>query len=256
MIMQQVELHDLVNLSLGEDEKIVVSSNMPGVPLNENNLAWRAASLIREEFGLTRGVNIHLDKQLPMEAGLAGGSSNGAAVLRGMNRLFRLECSLEKLIKLAAKLGADMPFCVLGGTALATGIGEILTPLENKLKLNLILIKPPFGVSTKEIYGNLRLEEIKDRPNNRQMVKALAAGEKAGVAAALGNVLEMVTIRLYPGVGQIKDELCRMGVPALMSGSGATVFGLIPDGGQDLAERVAATYREKKGYQVFLTSTL
>jgi len=254
--MQQVELHDLVNLSLREDEKIVVSSNMPGVPLNENNLAWRAASLIREEFGLTRGVTIHLDKQLPMEAGLAGGSSNGAAVLRGMNRLFRLECSLEKLIKLAAKLGADMPFCVLGGTALATGIGEILTPLENKLKLDLVLVKPPFGVPTKEIYGNLRLDEIKVRPNTRQMIKALAAGEKAGVAAALGNVLELVTTRLYPGVGQIKDELFRMGVPALMSGSGATVFGLIPDGRQDLAERVAAIYREKKGYQVFLTSTL
>jgi 4-diphosphocytidyl-2-C-methyl-D-erythritol kinase len=256
MVMQQVELHDLVSLSLREDDKLVISSNMPGVPLNENNLAWRAANLIRAEFGLTRGVNIYLDKQIPMEAGLAGGSSNGAAVLRSMNKLFGLGCSLEELIKLAAKLGADMPFCVLGGTALATGIGEILTPLENNLKLEVILVKPPFGVPTKEIYGNLRLAEIKERPDNRQMVKALAAGEKAGVVAALGNVLETVTTRLYPEVGQIKNELNRMGIPAIMSGSGATVFGLIPEGQEDLAERAAIAYRKKQGYQVFFTSTL
>lgn len=256
MVMQQIELHDQVELVLRDDHKIAVTCNMPGVPLGEKNLAYRAGLLMKEEFDLTRGFNIHLEKVLPMEAGLAGGSSNGAAVLRGLNTLFNLGCSTEKLMKLATGLGADMPFCVMGGTALAEGLGELLTPLDSKDKMSLILIKPPFGANTGEVYGSLDLNKISNRPDTVGMIQALAQGNEQAVIETMGNVLEEVTIKLYPEIQQIKDELSQFGIPALMTGSGTTVFGIIPTGEKNAAKKAGSYFEKKLGYEVFFTTTL
>ena len=258
MVMQQVAIGDEVTVSVDKAALGVVSltSNMPGVPLDETNIAYKAAKLICQEYNINLGISIHLEKKLPLEAGLAGGSSNGAAVLVGLNQLLDLKCSTKQLMKLGAKLGSDVPFCILGGTALACGTGTELTSLANRLKLSIILVKPPFGAATGLIYQSLELEQHMARPNTQQVIQALQQGDTYLLTKAWGNVLESVTFRLYPEIATIKNQLIDMGIPALMSGSGTTVFGVIPNNDQQLATKAGEFFIKKPGYKVFLTTTI
>jgi len=228
MVMVMVDLADRLEMEELPRDAVILTSQAGFLPLDEKNLAFQAARLVKERFGVKKGVYIHLDKRIPVSAGLAGGSSDAAATLRGLNRLWNLGLSAEELRRLGEELGSDVPYCVTGGAALARGRGEILTPLPAPPPCWAVLVKPPFGVSTADVFGKLRLSQIRSRPRTQAMISAIEAGDFRGICAALGNVLEEVTIPMHPMVGQIKDMMLRLGADgALMSGSGPTVFGLV-----------------------------
>ena len=233
MIMQTIRLYDRVQLTVTEAPGIRVKTNLSFLPVNEDNLVYRAAKLLMEEFGIKKGLFINLEKHIPVAAGLAGGSSDAAAVLVGVNRLFGLGLTQQELMERGVKLGADVPYCILRGTALAEGIGEKLTVLPAPVPCHVLIAKPKIHVSTKFVYGNLRVNELKEHPDIDGQIDALQAGDLYGLADRMGNVLETVTIPAYPVIQEIKDEMKRMGaVNAMMSGSGPTVFGLFDDKGK------------------------
>lgn len=228
MIMTMVDLADRLEMSALPRDTIIISSQAGYIPLDEKNLAFQAAKLIKERYNVRSGVYIHLDKKIPVAAGLAGGSSDAAATLRGLNRLWELGIPDEELKELGSELGSDVPFCVTGGTALATGRGEVLTPLPNPPQCWVVLAKPPINVSTAEVYGRLRAEQIGDHPSAPRMQAALENRSFADVCRELGNVLEQVTLKLHPEVAHLKEAMLRLGADGvLMSGSGPTVFGLV-----------------------------
>ncbi|MDP4099174.1 4-(cytidine 5'-diphospho)-2-C-methyl-D-erythritol kinase [Paenibacillus sp. P96] len=228
MIMTMVDLADRLEMSELPRDTIIISSQVGYIPLDEKNLAFQAAQLIKDRYNVNKGVYIHLDKKIPVAAGLAGGSSDAAATLRGLNRLWKLGISDEELRDLGAELGSDVPFCVTGGTALATGRGEVLTPLPNPPQCWVILAKPPINVSTAGVYGRVRADRIQQHPSAKRMEEAIRENSFAGVCRELGNVLEDVTLKLHPEVQRLKEAMIRLGADGvLMSGSGPTVFGLV-----------------------------
>lgn len=244
MIMTMVDLADRLELSELRRDSIIISSQAGYIPLDEKNLAFQAARLIKERYNVKSGVHIHLDKRIPVAAGLAGGSSDAAATLRGLNRLWRLGIPAQELQELGAELGSDVPFCVTGGTALATGRGERLTPIPNPPQCWVILAKPPINVSTAEVYGRLRASSIPVHPSAPRMRQAIEAGDFAAVCAGLGNVLEDVTLKLHPEVRQLKEAMIKLGAEGvLMSGSGPTVFGLVSK-----QSKVARIYNGLRGF--------
>lgn len=227
MIMQAITLFDFVTLRRSQNSGIVIRSNVPELAGDETNIMWKAADLVRKTFGIREGVELVLEKHIPIAAGLAGGSADGAAVLKGLNRLFQLNLSREELMKLAAQLGSDVPFCLMGGTALATGHGEMIRPLAINADLFMVLVKDNFSVSTKDIYQRFQLND--HHPNTERMISALEKKDVAEISSNLGNLLESVTFSLYPHLEKIKKELGNAGaLGVLMSGSGPTVFGLFP----------------------------
>lgn len=227
MIMTTIDLADRIDLT--ETERgIQLESTSGFVPHDERNLAYRAAALIKERFGVRKGVRILIHKNIPVAAGLAGGSSDAAATLKGLNRMWNLGLSNEELREMGAELGSDVPFCVLGGTAIARGRGEKLTPVSPPPPCWVVLAKPPHGVSTAEVFGALKVEEIRERPDLKSMLAALESRDFQGMCQALGNVLETVTLPAYPRVRRIKEKMRQFGAEGvLMSGSGPTVFGLV-----------------------------
>lgn len=228
MVMTMVDLSDRLEMSELPTDSIIISSHAGYIPLDEKNLAFQAAKLIKNRYDVKQGVYIHLDKYIPVSAGLAGGSSDAAATLRGLNRLWNLNIPTDQLQKLGEELGSDVPFCVSGGTALATGRGEILTPLPQLPSCWVILAKPPISVSTVDIYGKLDLSKLQNRPHTANMIKAIEHQNFQGICNAMGNVLEKVTTELYPQVNQLKSCMLKLGADGvLMSGSGPTVFGLV-----------------------------
>ncbi|MCU6710860.1 4-(cytidine 5'-diphospho)-2-C-methyl-D-erythritol kinase [Paenibacillus sp. J5C_2022] len=228
MIMTMVDLADRLEMSELPRDTIIISSQVGYIPLDEKNLAFQAARLIKERYEVKQGVYIHLDKKIPVAAGLAGGSSDAAATLRGLNRLWRLNIPEDELCELGAELGSDVPFCVTGGTALASGRGEKLEPVDSPPQCWVVLAKPPINVSTADVYGRLRANELKSHPSIAGMRNALAGGSFHEMCGNLGNVLETVTLELYPEVRQLKESMIRLGADGvLMSGSGPTVFGLV-----------------------------
>ncbi|WP_068505537.1 4-(cytidine 5'-diphospho)-2-C-methyl-D-erythritol kinase [Paenibacillus kribbensis] len=228
MIMTMVDLSDRLTMSELPRDTIIISSQAGYIPLDEKNLAFQAARLIKERYNVSTGVHIHLDKHIPVAAGLAGGSSDAAAALRGLNRLWKLGISDAELRVLGAELGSDVPFCITGGTALASGRGELLKPLPNPPQCWVILAKPPINVSTAEVYGRVKADQIMHHPSARQMENAIRNASFTEVCDALGNVLEDVTLKLYPEVEHLKNSMIRLGADGvLMSGSGPTVFGLV-----------------------------
>ncbi|MBO7748064.1 4-(cytidine 5'-diphospho)-2-C-methyl-D-erythritol kinase [Paenibacillus sp. MWE-103] len=228
MIMTMVDLADRLEMEELHSDSIIISSQAGYIPLDEKNLAFQAARLIKDRYNVRKGVYIHLDKNIPVAAGLAGGSSDAAATLRGLNRLWELGISEEELCTLGAELGSDVPFCVTGGTAIARGRGEQLERIDNPPQCWVILAKPPINVSTADVYGKLRASELKHHPSTKDMLEAIESGSFADVCAHLGNVLEDVTLKLHPEVLQLKDIMQRLGADGvLMSGSGPTVFGLV-----------------------------
>lgn len=228
MIMTMVDLSDRLEMSTLPRDTIIISSQAGYIPLDEKNLAFQAARLIKDRYNVSKGVYIHLDKNIPVAAGLAGGSSDAAATLRGLNRLWELDIPVEELKALGAELGSDVPFCVTGGTALATGRGEKLTPLPNPPQCWVVLAKLPINVSTAEVYGRLRSSRITSHPSANTMIEAIESGSFSSVCEGLGNVLEDVTLQMHPEVAHLKEAMLKLGADGvLMSGSGPTVFGLV-----------------------------
>ncbi|MCR2807193.1 4-(cytidine 5'-diphospho)-2-C-methyl-D-erythritol kinase [Paenibacillus soyae] len=228
MIMTMVDLADRLEMEELPRDTIIISSQVGYIPLDEKNLAFQAARLIKERYDVRKGVYIHLDKKIPVAAGLAGGSSDAAATLRGLNRLWGLGISEDELCDLGAELGSDVPFCVKGGTAIARGRGEKLEHIDHPPQCWVVLAKPPINVSTADVYGKLRANELKEHPSIANMRDALARGSFQDMCSGLGNVLENVTLELYPEVLQLKESMLRLGADGvLMSGSGPTVFGLV-----------------------------
>lgn len=254
MVMQSIYLHDDVRIERIEKPGIELQTNLYFLPVDKNNIAYKAANMLIQEFGLTEGVRITLDKHIPVAAGLAGGSSDAAAVLFGMNRMFGLGLSQKSLMERGVKLGADVPYCIMRGTVLAEGIGEELTVLPPMPKCTVLVAKPPVSVSTKIVYEALDAREILEHPDIGRLVEGLKRGSLREVAAAMGNVLESVTIPMHPVIEEIKKEMKAAGaLNAIMSGSGPTVFGLF----QGKAEARAAQdkIREKAlAKQVYVTN--
>ena len=230
MIMQTIQIYDRLDMEVTEEPGIHLTTNLDFIPTNENNLVYKAAKLLMDRFDVKKGVKIHLEKVIPVAAGMAGGSSDAAATLVGVNQLFELGLSNEELMEVGVKIGADVPYCVMRGTALAEGIGEILTPLAPMPDCYILIGKPDVGVSTPFVYKNLRLNDKTWHPDIDGMVQALKDGDLYGITDRMGNVLETVTIPAFPQIQPIKDHMMANGaVNALMSGSGPTVFGIFDD---------------------------
>lgn len=253
MIMQTVRLFDRISIRKTKSEKIQVKTNLFYLPENENNLVYKAAKLLMDEFQMTQGVLINLQKFIPVAAGMAGGSSDAAAVLYGMNRMFRLGLSTQELMERGVKIGADVPYCIMRGTALAEGIGEKLTELSPMPEGKVLIAKPPISVSTKFVYENLKLDEHTQHPDIDLLIQDIESGSLKDIAAHMGNVLESVTIPNYPVIAEIKEQMIRDGaLNAMMSGSGPTVFGLFDD--DEKAEYAYRRMREGNlAKQVYLT---
>ncbi|PAK48791.1 4-(cytidine 5'-diphospho)-2-C-methyl-D-erythritol kinase [Paenibacillus sp. 7541] len=244
MVMTMIDLADRLEMSEQPRDTIIITSQAGYIPLDEKNLAFQAARLIKERYDVRKGVHIHLDKKIPVAAGLAGGSSDAAATLRGLNRLWGLHIPEEELLTLGAELGSDVPFCVQGGTALATGRGEKLTPIPSPPQCWVIVAKPPINVSTAEVYGKLRADNVQHHPSAEAMIAALEQGSFRDMCASLGNVLEEVTLKMHPEVQQLKEGMLKLGADgALMSGSGPTVFGLVAK-----ESKVARIYNGLRGF--------
>ena len=234
MIMQTIGLHDELTFKRRDDDKVVLKSDDESLPTDKDNLIIKACDLFFSELGSGYGVDIFLKKMIPTAAGLAGGSSDAAATLKALNKMAGDPYDDEGLRKMGVKIGADIPFCLMGGTALSEGIGEILTPLPSPRRENeerfILIAKPPAAVSTAFVYKNLKLDENTEHPDVDGMTDALKKGDYDGIVKRLGNVLESVTIPAYPEIGKIKEIAILNGAEgALMSGSGPTVFALFDD---------------------------
>ncbi len=226
MIMQTVGIYDVLTFKAAQSG-IRITTDSAELPVGEDNLIYRAARLLMEEGNVSMGVDIHLEKHIPIAAGMAGGSSDAAATLLGLNELFALGVPKERLRQLGVRIGADVPYCIMGGTALAEGIGELLTPLPPAPQCVLLIAKPDIQVSTKYVYEHLDAGNTWQHPDIDGMRRAIENGDLSGVVARLGNVLETVTIEAYPVIDRIKREMVSGGARgSLMSGSGPTVFGI------------------------------
>lgn len=255
MVMQTIGIYDRLIIKKIPDEEIRILSNLSFLPVNENNLIYKAVRLLKDTFHFSGGVEIDLNKFIPVAAGMAGGSTDAASTLFGMNRLYHLGLSMKQMMELGVSLGADVPYCVMRGTALAEGIGEKLTRLPEMPHCWLLVAKPPVNVSTKLVYEGLDLNGVSEHPDIEGIIRAIEAGDVAGVAARMGNVLEQVTVPLYPVIRTIKEDMMAQGAfNAMMSGSGPTVFGIFPDEQTALG---CQAYLKEKGdaKQVYITET-
>ncbi len=253
MVMQNVDLHDDIIIEKIE-EGITLTCNKEYVPVDRRNIAYKAAELLMELKNIDQGVRIDITKRIPVAAGLAGGSADAAAVLKGMNELFELEMSTEELMEAGLKLGADVPYCIVGGTCLCEGVGEIVTPLEPFRDFIVLLVKPSFGVSTKDAYGSFTLDKINKHVKTSKLIKAMEEKDLNGVNYYSRNLLENVVLRKYPILKSIKQTLARNGaVVTLMSGSGPTIYGIFKDLKE--AENAAKMLNRNKN-EVIITRTI
>lgn len=230
MIMQTIHLFDRLKIKKEKNSGIMLTTNLSFLPVDKHNLAYCAAEMLTDEFGIQQGVTMELQKHIPVAAGMAGGSTDAAAVLYGMNQMFELGLNHEELMKRGIKLGADVPYCIMRGTALAEGIGEELTSLPPMIKCPVLVVKPTISVSTKYVYEHLVLDENTKHPDIDQLVRDIKARNLKAVASHMGNVLESVTETQYPEIKTIKEKMLEQGaLNAMMSGSGPTVFGLFEE---------------------------
>lgn len=229
MIMQSVGIWDDLTFAVTEDDRIEILPAIDGVA-NEDNIIYKACRLIKDTYGIEGGVTVTLGKHIPVAAGMAGGSTDAAAALKAMNELFGLGLSQERLMELGVKLGADVPYCIMGGTARATGIGEVLTPLTPMPDCCILIAKPPVSVSTAAVYRGLKVNELAEHPDIDGMAAAITTGSLGGITSRMANVLETVTVPMHPEIETIKNVMKEGGAAnALMSGSGPTVFGIFED---------------------------
>lgn len=254
MIMQTIQLYDRLDIKRTQEPGIQIQTNLSFLPVNENNLIYKAAKLLMDEFSITDGVSVKLDKRIPVAAGMAGGSTDAAAMLIGVNRLFSLGLTKRQLMERGVQIGADVPYCIMRGTALAEGIGEALSPLPPMVKCPVLIAKPSISVSTKFVYQNLKLDDTTFHPDIDRLIDDIKAKNLHDIAAHMGNVLETVTIPNYPVIDEIKKHMLSNGaVGAMMSGSGPTVFGLFDD--EDTAKKAYKAMRSSHlARQVYLTS--
>lgn len=254
MIMQTIHLYDRLDIKRTKEPGIQIQTNLPFLPVNENNLIYKAAKLLMDEFSITEGVSVKLDKRIPVAAGMAGGSTDAAAMLIGVNRLFSLGLTKRQLMERGVQIGADVPYCIMRGTVLAEGIGEALSPLPPMVKCPVLIAKPSISVSTKFVYQNLKLDDTTIHPDIDLLIDDIKAKNLHDIAAHMGNVLETVTIPNYPVIDEIKKHMLSNGaVGAMMSGSGPTVFGLFDD--EDTAKKAYKAMRSSHlARQVYLTS--
>ena len=253
MIMQNIDLYDEISIEK-QKEGITISCNKNYVPTDSRNLAYKAASLFKETYNIKDGVHIDIVKNIPVSAGLAGGSTDAAAVLKLMNKIFEVNVSDEELMNIGLKLGADIPYCINGGTALCEGIGEKITTLPPFKDKILVLVKPSFGVSTKEVYKSFNLDRVKVHPKTESLIEAMEQDNLYYVANNMKNLLENVTLRKHNILIKIKEDMNRYGaVGSMMSGSGPSVFAFFDDmlKAQRCYEKMKEDYRE-----VFLTRTI
>ncbi len=245
MIMQTICMYDDLNLEIKKEPGIELHTNLAYIPTDNRNLAFRAAELLMQEFGIREGLKIDLEKYIPVTAGLAGGSSDAAAVLVGVNRLFGLGLSTEELMKRGVSLGADVPYCVMRGTALAEGIGEKLTRLPSVPGCYVVVGKPPVNVSTKAAYEALKPDSITAKPDIDGMIDCIHKGDLYGITSRMKNVFEPGIAQQHPVITEIEELLCMHGaMNAVMSGSGPTVFGIFEKRGE--AEKAAEALRESR----------
>ncbi|MDO5381226.1 MAG: 4-(cytidine 5'-diphospho)-2-C-methyl-D-erythritol kinase [Eubacteriales bacterium] len=255
MIMQTIGIYDRIILDKIPEEDIRIKTNLGFLPVNENNLIYKAIKLMKDEYNLPGGIEVDLNKFIPVAAGMAGGSTDAASTLFGINKLFNLKLPMEKLMELGVNIGADVPYCIMRGTALAEGIGEKLTKLSPMPHCHILIAKPPINVSTKMVYENLDSKEITKHPDIDGIIDAINEGDINKIAARMGNVLEDVTIPLYPVINTIKQDMLNHGaINAMMSGSGPTVFGIFPD--EQTALDCQHFLKEKKdARQVYITES-
>lgn len=253
MIMQNIDLYDLITVNK-VTSGINIECNRNYVPIDERNLAYKAARLFMDYYNINAGVHINIRKNIPVAAGLAGGSTDAAAVLRCMRNIFVPSLSDQDLKNLGVKIGADIPFCIVGGTALCQGIGEIVTPLKPFKDYILVLVKPSFGVSTKEVYTNFDLTKVYKHPDTEKLIMAMEVGDISVVADNMKNVLENVTVKKHQRLRDIKKDILKMdALGVLMSGSGPSIFGFFEDmlKAQSCYDRMKTKYNE-----VYITRTI
>ena len=253
MIMQNIDLYDEIEVEKQECG-IILECNKSYVPVDNRNLAYKAAEIFKERYDIVDGVKINIEKNIPVSAGLAGGSTDAAAVLKVMNKLFNVNATEEELMELGLKLGADIPYCIHGGTALCEGIGEIITPIKPFRDKIVVLVKPAFGVSTKEVYKNFNLEKVKQHPKTAEIINAIENDNLNFVASNMKNLLENVTLRKHKILIKIKEEMNACGaINSMMSGSGPTVFAFF----DDMLKAQRCFEKMKKKYSdVFITRTI
>ena len=256
MIMQTIGLHDDLEIRKTKTPGIQVKTNLHYLPTNENNLVYKAAKLLMDEFQIQDGVSIQLKKRIPVAAGMAGGSSDGAAVLWGINQMYGLGLSMQAVMERGVRLGADVPYCIQRGTALAEGIGEKLSVLPPMPKCTILIAKPGISVSTKFVYENLHANDLKpeQHPDVDSMIEAMRQKDLGLLCSRIGNVLETVTIPAYPVINEIKRTMMDNGaIGSMMSGSGPTVFGIF-DSPAAAKQAVKAVRAAKLAKQIFLTT--
>ncbi len=245
MIMQMVGLYDTLTMEKTQENQVSMNCNLSFLPTDEKNLVYRAAALMKEKYQIQTGVKIVLKKRIPVAAGMAGGSSDCAAALKGMNQLFDLGLSKEELCDIGVTLGADVPYCIWGGTALAEGIGEKLTRIDPMPGCYILIAKPGISVSTAFVYKNLKLDQLERHPDIDGMIECLKQKDLKGICSRLENVLETVTIPEYPIIQKVKEHLMKHeAMGALMSGSGPTIFGIFSN--QKTAKQALESLRSMK----------
>lgn len=253
MVMQTIELYDILNIEFIE-KGIQIKCDKPYIPCDKRNLVYKAVELFVNKYSVKKGVRVSIIKNIPVAAGLAGGSSDAAAVLKAMKDIYAPKLQYEDLIQLGTQIGADVPYCIIGGTALCEGIGEKVTPISSFKNNILVLVKPSFGVSTAEVYKGLDINKIKIHPNTKALISAVNSGSLFKVSKNMRNVLENVTLKRYPLLRKIKDELIKFGaLGALMSGSGPSIFGIFDD---MLKAQICYDNMKSKYKEVFITRTV
>lgn len=254
MVMQTINLYDRLDIVKKKEPGISIKTNISFLPVNENNLIYKAGKLLMDEFGITEGVSVKLNKRIPIAAGMAGGSTDAAAMMYGINKLFDLGLSRKALMERGVKIGADVPYCIMRGTALAEGIGEELTQLSPMVRCPILIAKPSISVSTKFVYQNLKLDENTVHPDIDKLVEDIKKKDLGKIASDMGNVLETVTIPNYPVIAEIKERMLQSSaVNSMMSGSGPTVFGIFDD--EETARKAYADMKSAGlAKQVYLTT--
>ena len=253
MIMQNVDLYDSISFEKC-NRGINISCNKPYIPTDEKNLMYKASKLFMDTYNVCGGINIYLKKNIPVAAGMAGGSTDAAAVFQALRKVFEIKVSDNEIMELGVKIGADVPFCIKGGTALCEGVGEIITPLVPFKNRILVLVKPNFGVSTREVYKSLDISRIYKHPDTEGLIRAMQAEELQEVCNGMKNLLENVTLRKYPVLKRIKEDMIKMGaMGSMMSGSGPTIFAFFEDmlTAQRCYDKFKTQYKE-----VYITRTI
>ncbi len=253
MIMQNIDLYDEINIEKIE-KGIIVETDKEYIPDDERNLAYKAAKLFIDSYNISEGVKINIKKNIPVAAGLAGGSADAATVLRGMREIFEIEISDEELMGLSFKIGSDIPYCIIGGTALCEGVGEIVTPLKSFENKIVVIVKPNFGLSTKEVYKGFKIDKVHRHPNTPKIIEGIEKDDINIVSMNLMNLLENVSYRMYPMLRELKKDIKNMGaLGSLMSGSGSTMYGLFDD--NEKAIKCYEKYKSKYN-EVYITKTI